>query len=82
MRYFAVLLVSLFCASPALAWNDCGYHHKPKPPVVVPAPPSQPGPPRVCADGLPPDAGKDGVPGRDGITNDDCAHALDDPRLG
>jgi hypothetical protein len=81
MRYFAILIVALATASPALAWHDCGYHHTPKPPVVVPAPPSEPGPPRVCADGLPPDAGKDGHVPASGNGNDDCDHT-GDPRLG
>ena len=75
-KAFIVIFAALVMAGPAAAWNDCGYHHKPKPPVVTPVPPVvQPGPPRVCADGLPPNAGKDGQVPSSGNTNDDCDHS-------
>jgi hypothetical protein len=51
----------------------CG--EKPPPPPPPPPPPEEPpGPPHVCPDGLPPDAGKDGEKG-----NDDCDHTQPPP---
>lgn len=73
MRFFVVVFAALVLAGPAAAGGWC----KPAPPVP---PPVVVQPPRVCADGLPPDAGKDGWVPASGNTNDDCDHS-GDPRL-